>query len=159
MDNNMLFAVSGSNPGIKELITFQLVHGNYIHLIVNMFSFLVIGNYIETKIQKKLYIQLLTYSFAFSAIATYIMHHIFKYENPVVGFSGVVVGLYLVYLVMKNGKRGLYLFLIEMLLYHLFMYLFTSILLAWYVHLGGTIGVLFALLFCCNQNFIILGNK
>ena len=132
-------------------ITYMFLHGNLIHILLNMLVLWMFGSELEKILGKTKFLEL----YFFCGIGSGIITLLFNYNSytPVVGASGAIYGLFTAYAIIYPNRNVYFYFLfpikIKYLLYIISLISFLSIILqqdtsiSHITHLGGIIISLF----------------
>lgn len=132
--------------GISEywrLITYSFVHSSLIHLICNMYSLYIVGNYINRKYGTFKYLLILFLSIIVGGLA----HGILTDNQILLGMSGGIYGLFTIYCVdaIKHGAWQNKSFVFILLLNVALNFMST---ISWQTHIGGAVvGFIFYYIF------------
>lgn len=125
-----------SNQGsIKTLITNMFIHNDIMHLGMNMLGLYFIGSYIERNMKENKYLILYFFSGLIASIVS-IFYVNFISPHLVIGASGAIFGLWAYYSLYRNEFKD---FLLIAGITNIAM-IMGGLPIAWYAHLGGTIG-------------------
>ena len=132
-----------------RLFTYAFCHNGLIHLVMNMYSLYILGNYFENKYGPIKYLSIIIFSILGSSLVYGILS---GFDNTVcMGMSGAIYSLFAIYVIEAislgalNNSRFVFLILVNLGLN------FVSGV-AWQAHLGGAlIGLLFYYMFKDNK--------
>jgi len=126
-----------STSGILSILTSSFMHGNTIHILMNMFMLYMLSTMFIERKSKLMTVYLL--SGLLSGIFSMIYVH-FVSDTYVLGASGAIFGLFSYIFFRHNRRKEFYL---NFFIFNIGMFVF-GMNIAWYGHLGGAIaGILF----------------
>ena len=143
---------------IYQFVTHMFVHSNFAHLFLNMIILIMFGELIEKNLKNNFIL-----FYIICGVGASIIQMIFGLGIPMVGASGAIFGIIVLYTILKPNQKVYLLFLIPLKLkyalfiilgleiYQVFLPIFDNI--GHYAHLGGALTALLYFLISNKLNF------
>ena len=126
-----------------RLLTYGFLHAGFFHLLINMYSFYIIGGYFERTYGKLKYILILLTGIFVGGLA----HNIMSKDSISIGLSGGIYTLFSIYIIDALNRGAWRSAAFMMMVFINIMLNFMSGI-AWQTHLGGAIvGLIYYMMF------------
>lgn len=138
--NLLLYAGVYSQPANFEpwrLLTTALVHGSIFHVLLNMYTLWIFGQFLENLLGRGRYLALYLLSALAGSLGVLFLADPF---TPVVGASGAIFGLMGAFLVIQRRLGGNAKQLLVLIGINLVIGFIPGLNIAWQAHVGGIIG-------------------
>jgi len=138
--NLLLYAGVYSQPANFEpwrLLTTALVHGSIFHVLLNMYTLWIFGQFLEHSLGRGRYITLYVLSALAGSLGVLLLADPY---TPVVGASGAIFGLMGAFLVIQRRLGGNAKQLLVLIGINLVIGFIPNLNIAWQAHVGGIVG-------------------
>ena len=138
--NLLLYAGVYSQPANFEpwrLLTTALVHGSIFHVVLNMYTLWIFGQFLEHSLGRGRYITLYVLSALAGSLGVLLLADPY---TPVVGASGAIFGLMGAFLVIQRRLGGNAKQLLVLIGINLVIGFIPNLNIAWQAHVGGIVG-------------------
>lgn len=151
--NLLLYAgVYSEAPNFQpwRLLTTALVHGSIFHVLLNMYTLWIFGQYLEHLLGRGRYLALYVISAFAGSLGVLFLSNAF---TPVVGASGAIFGLMGAFLVIQRRLGGNAKQLLVLIGINFVIGFIPGLNIAWQAHLGGIIaGAILGLIYVQTRN-------
>lgn len=125
---------------VFPVITANFLHGNLIHIVLNIFIFKSLENSICCSLNFRHYLQLFKFSLIGSIIGIFLQIYLATGDIFIVGLSGIIFGIFGFLFFTLPLKLKIINFIL-IFAYHIAIFIyFEDVKIAWAVHLGGFLG-------------------
>lgn len=107
-ENFALYDIRSQHFNPIQLITHMFMHGGFLHIIFNMFALISFGPYVEEHFGKRKFLLFYLLCGLGAAFLHMLMIHS---EAPMVGASGAIYGLMLVYAILYPNEKLFFFFI------------------------------------------------